>query len=367
MPELIRIGTFNVENLFSRAKLLNLSTYEEGDQKLTQLDELTTLLAKSSYDEQDKNRIMELYDSLKYDLEIEETRGRLFRTINFAPVGVKAYGYDDWKGTIRLKRDDFDEITCRNTAKVIKEVNAHVMCLIEVEDRPALKKFNGDRLGSKKYQYNMLIDGNELGDRRIDVSLLSRFEIGAIYTHIFDKSDNRPIFSRDCLEVQLWLPNGKELWILINHFRSKYGGNAKGNKRRKLQAQTVADILKSDYDLTRDLVVVAGDLNDTPDGDPLKPLLKDNLYDCLEKVQDPEERWTHHYGTNQQIDYLLVSEPLKNAIEAAGVERRGMYDLHVYSDGAEKAWPTVQENGYTASASDHGAVWADFDLDKVPD
>ena len=45
-----------------------------------------------------------------------------------------------------------------------------------------------------------------------------------------------------------------------------------------------------------------------------------------------------------------------------GLERRGIYDVHKYTNGTIKAWSVLQDNGYTAAASDHCAVWADFRL-----
>jgi hypothetical protein len=106
-----------------------------------------------------------------------------------------------------------------------------------------------------------------------------------------------------------------------------------------------------------------GDLNDTPESDPLAPLLgMPDLYDVLEsKFQAPAERWTYHYKKNEQIDYMLVSKPLHDALADACVERRGIYNVQKYTDGATQPFDSVTH--YTDSASDHGAVWADFRLE----
>ncbi len=89
----------------------------------------------------------------------------------------------------------------------------------------------------------------------------------------------------------------------------------------------------------------------------------DELKDVLPlKIADPKDRWTYHYDGNSQIDFILVSEPLQKGCKRAGVERRGIFDAAKYSNGKVTAWPEVQDNGPTAAASDHGAVWAEFDL-----
>jgi len=85
------------------------------------------------------------------------------------------------------------------------------------------------------------------------------------------------------------LPNQQRLHLLCNHFKSKSGGEAGSDPRRQRQAERVAEILQ-DYDLDQDLVIVAGDLNDTPDAaSPLRPLLDvAGLHDVLE-LQFPTE------------------------------------------------------------------------------
>jgi len=50
------------------------------------------------------------------------------------------------------------------------------------------------------------------------------------------------------------------------------------------------------------------------------------LVDVLAKqFVDPRERWT--YRDKPQLDYILVSKPLTEAMTVAGVERRGLFQL----------------------------------------
>ena len=148
----------------------------------------------------------------------------------------------------------------------------------------------------------------------------------------------------------------------MNHFKSQgYGTQASCNARRKAQANRVARILHR-YDLKSDLVVVAGDLNDRPESAPLAGLLRTtNLVDVLARqFADPRERWTHR--DKSQIDYLLVSKPLADAMTTAGVERRGLFEADKLTrnlpTGPIRAFPSVTSD--TNDASDHAAVWAEF-------
>jgi len=107
---------------------------------------------------------------------------------------------------------------------------------------------------------------------------------------------------------------------------------------------------------------VAGDFNDQPRSAPLAALLRTkNLTDVLAKqFADPRDRWT--YKDKSQLDYLLVSKPLAEAMTVAGVERRGLFEAEKLTknlpSGQVCAFPSVTSD--TNDASDHAAVWAEF-------
>jgi len=356
----MRIASFNTENLFSRAKVLNFQNSDVGNDLLARIGELKELLKAQTYT--NKTQIFNRYMALKEYIEITEDRGKLFKKSGSAIVGIKANGAGDWDGTIQFKREKFTETTRLNTAKTIKEVKADIFCIVEVENREVLSFFNSELLGTGKFKFNMCIDGND--QRGIDVGLLSRFPIKNIRTHIFDKkaANAKPIFPRDCLEVELEISGGRPLHIICNHLTSKLSDKA-GDKR-KLQCEEIKKIIHAHYNLKTDLVVVAGDLNDTPDSTALGPLLNmQNLFDVLQLQfgNNMNNRWSYHYrGSFDQIDYVLVSKPLKDVFQRAGVERRGMFDLATLTAGAETSFSTV--TAPSNAASDHGAVWADFNL-----
>jgi len=375
MPQTtFRIASFNVENLFARPKVFNFRDKSIGDALLKRIGDFRTILKKKSYTPSDKATLVNEYTGgggtkhkppLKNFIEVREDRGKLWKKQNRKIVGVNANGIGDCDLTVEFKKANFSEIGRANTGKVIRSVKADVACIVEADNRPSLKKFDTDVLHSK-YRYEMLLDGND--QRGIDVGLYSRFPIGGIWTHMFDGTGSSKTFSRDCPEYEVLLPNGKSLFILCNHLKSKgYGSQATSNARRKRQAKAIAKILKG-YDLAKDWVVVAGDMNDTPQSSPLKPLMDvPNLFDVLARQfpDEPQKRWTYHYKSFEQIDYVLVSKPLYDRFIKAGVQRRGMYNLKklTASDpiiGNETQYPTVTH--WTNAASDHGAVWADFDL-----
>jgi len=361
MATTFRVASFNVENLFSRASVLNLQDETVSNDALQKIDKLRNALRKEAYSNQDKEQILGLYGELKDYVLIREHRGKLLKKSG-GKLQVVAEGVHSWDGDIEFKRAKISKMGRNNTAKVIKEAKADVVCIVEAENRPMLCAFNSELLAKQRFDYVMLIDGND--DRGIDVGLLTRLPIVSLRSHVYDRDNQGIIFSRDCLEVHLELSDGRSLVILCNHLKSKgYGSAADSQEKRRRQTQRLADILAA-YDLTRDLVIVAGDFNDTPDSGALAPILGvQNLHDVLE-VQfgnQPSKRGTYSYQNKlQQIDYILVSEPLKKALQSAGVERRGIFELKKVTDGAETEFKTVTSLSNTAS--DHGAVWAEFGL-----
>lgn len=362
-----RFASFNVENLFGRAKVINFKDHTVGDQILGKIDDFCKLLKKDTYTAIDKKNIVKLYtEELKTYIEVRENRGKLFKKSGWSITGVAAKGAGEWDGEIEFKRARFNEIARENTAKVIKAVKAHVACIVEAENRPTLKAFDTHLLNSK-YKYEMLIDAND--PRGIDVGLFSNYPLGTIRTHMFDKDGKKQIFSRDCLEVEVFLPGDKPLYVLCNHFKSRgYDYDGTADDKRKRQAKEVAKLLEK-YDLTNQFVIVAGDLNDNPASNPLKPLLTvKNLFDVLvwKFPVDAMKRWTYYYNKIEQIDFVLVSKALHERLSDAGVERRGMFKLEKLTTGSnglvdiEKEYDTVTH--WTNAASDHGAVWAEFSL-----
>jgi endonuclease/exonuclease/phosphatase family metal-dependent hydrolase len=358
MPTPFRIASFNVENLFSRAKVLNLPDHKEADRILKEIGKLKKLLGKATYSAADKEAIKVLLTELKPYVSIREDRGKLLNQQG----GVSASGAGAWDGVIEFKRADIAELAREATADVIKALKADVLCVVEAEDRLMLQDFNSQALDSKKFPHVFLIDGND--QRGIDVGLFTKLPLGRIDTHIYDKDTQGEIFSRDCLEVELLnLPNGKPLHILCNHLKSKgYGSQVANDAKRKRQTTRLAEMLGK-YNLAKDYVVVAGDMNDTPDSDPMSPLLSvPNLFDVLELQfgADMEQRWTYRYnGQNNQIDYILVSKPLKDAFAEAGVERRGIWGIKSVIPSLH-SFESVDRKVH--AASDHGGVWAEFNL-----
>ena len=363
----MRIATYNVENLFSRARAMSGDDPEKTSEVLADVAILQKLIEQPVYSDADKVRILQILKKHKALGEsgpffLQETRRRLVSTVTGKIV---ANGRGDWMGWIEWRRELVQAPAIENTGRIISEVKADVLCLVEVESRPVLRRFNETILKAAPYPHAMLIDGND--DRGIDVGVASRWPILDMRSHVDDPDPEtqRPIFSRDCAEFQIDIPSSPSLWVLVNHFKSRgYGSKAANDAKRKQQAQRVAEILKR-FDLKKQWVVVAGDLNELPNSDSLAPLLAlAGLHNAFDKLPAGADRWTHRGDAtpskNQPIDYLLISDALWPLLKEVQIERRGIWASAQKTRA--KYPPLATITGDTSAASDHAVVWADFAL-----
>lgn len=371
----MRVSSYNVENMFRRPKALDPRTRSTNKSVLEAYSELIVLLEKPTY-AKDRKRILKLLGKLGLEKSDEgafavlrRPRGRLLLRRRDGSVELVPDGRGDWVGWVELKRDAINETATRNTAAVISEVNADVLAVVEAEDRPALLRFNENVLergferkaDAWRYRHVMLIDGND--ERGIDVGLMTKegFPIRRMCSHVDDKtSAGREIFSRDCPEYEVETPDGGSLLVLVNHFKSKgYGSPRSSNAKRKLQAERVAEIYQERRKEGWQRIVIAGDLNDTSESKPLAPLIeKTDLRDAGEhETFEWGERAGTYQGSNQQIDYLLLSPALYKSIEAGGAHRGGIWHGSRTRD-PWKMLPTLTKE--IEAASDHAAIWVDL-------
>lgn len=100
------------------------------------------------------------------------------------------------------------------------------------------------------------------------------------------------------------------------------------------------------------LVVVAGDLNDTPASAPIQALTAGtNMQDVMTHAAYEGKPGTYTTGNsvNQKIDYVFLSPALWANVQRVDVERRG-----VYAPNTHASFPEV--TSATTQASDHGAM-----------
>jgi hypothetical protein len=248
----VRFASFNVENLFARQRAFNQATWAAGQPILDAYAEFNSLIALATYTPADKARMIQLLVPGR----VPGTRGGRATEPDADPsMGVapsqprivrrrtRRDGNRDRRRRPRrfdrlgrTRHRAGDEISTRMTARVIRDVSADVLGVVEAEDRPSLDRFN-DELLTDRYGHVMLIDGNDT--RGIDVGIMTttQVEIIAMRSNVDvpdPTSAGEHLFSRDCAEYLCLLPTGVGVWVLLNHFKSQSGG---GGAKRSRQAQ----------------------------------------------------------------------------------------------------------------------------------
>jgi endonuclease/exonuclease/phosphatase family metal-dependent hydrolase len=372
----MRLATFNVENMFERSSIMNLLTWVEGKTVLEDFARLTELIQMQEYSEDDKQEMLDLMkrnkglfsrnEESKY-IRLRVIRGKFLKRPKSGPVEIVANGRNDWIGWFELKTEPIKETAINNTGRVIHTVNADVFCMIEVDNRIALKRFNDTvipKVGGQKYDHVMLIDGND--NRGIDVGIMTRqsFDIQSIVTHVDDMDGENYIFSRDCPEYKIRTPLGNTLLVLVNHFKSKgYGSSVENDSKRTRQANRVGDIYQERLNQGFEFIAIVGDLNDTPTSLPLQQLLGSELglVDIMNHNKFTGDGRPGTFGTgsaSKKLDYILMSPQLASKVHQGSIERRGVWGG--INGTIFPHFPQIKSA--KDAASDHAALWVDLNL-----
>ena len=370
----MRLASYNVENLFARAKAMSLASWAEGKPILDKFAKANALLGEHVYTTVTRRRLVELLLALGLEksdtgpfVMLRQNRGDLVRRPKAGGLEIVAGGRADWVGSLELITAPVQEEAMRNTARVMMALRADVLAVVEAESRPALAGFNEDILGSlggAPFAHVMLIDGND--SRGIDVGLMTAeaIPIGIMRSHVDDRhAGGQLVFSRDCPEYTLALPSGETLVVMVNHLKSKgYGSQATSDAKRQAQAERVAALYAKRTAEGQKHIAIVGDFNDTPDSPALAPLLaRTDLRDAFTHPAFDNGGFPGTYGSctaGNKIDYILLSPSLYDRVRAGGVVRQGMWP-----GVRPKRWEVFAELKRPVDAgSDHAAVWVDLEV-----
>ncbi len=264
----------------------------------------------------------------------------LCRCLIAEPLRIATYNienfYDRYDDPYSTKDSRVDQGTASKSArelwalaKVIREVNADVIALQEVENIGFLREFNNSYLKDMKYKNVVLIEGNSsktIRGRGIDVAVMSRVPVlsATTYQHRkFDFEDDKNIkFSRDFLHVKLKSPDYPVIHLFTLHTISKKSG-AWTHYQRINEAKAGAQILEEQFAKDSNAwIIVLGDFNDGPNSKSVKTFL--NIPGVPLKrvpVLDNKKRKYTWYGKGKYyspstLDHILVSLPIAEKINA---------------------------------------------------
>jgi endonuclease/exonuclease/phosphatase family metal-dependent hydrolase len=382
---MVRIASFNVENLFARPKAFNTADWSVGRPALDAYREVNALMANAIYSPTDKEQIRDLLVLL--DIYSVNSRGAIRRKETQSPrwawlrknrgtfdhqpsdpsqnVEIIAGGRANWIGWVELAKEATNEIGTRMTARVIQDVGAGIIGIVEAEDRPSLVWFNKELLGGL-YRHIMLVDGND--ERGIDVGIMmgNNFEIKSIRSNVDTEDAIGKVFSRDCPQYEVLTPSGTVVHVLVNHFKSQSGGGGRQRQRQATEVRRIVDNLVAQAQH----VVVLGDFNEGPttagsQATNLSALFVNNspLVDCysLPTFQVGNRPGTFDScGLRNRFDYILISQSLLPNFTGGGVFRNGLWGSRVTRPTEWITYPDITKS--EEQASDHGAVFVDLSI-----
>ncbi len=380
----VTVAVFNVENLFERPKAFTSRDWSVGAPILAAYHEFTALAAHETYSDAEREQLRELL--LTLGVYHRNTHGAIRRRWSADPpwawlrknrgsfdrepadtskdVEITATGRDDWIGWVELATGVTDEVGVHLTARVIRDIDADVIAVVEAEDRPSLQRFNRELLDGR-YGHVMLVDGND--DRGIDVGLMTKpgFDIRSIRSHVDLRDDSGTVFSRDCPVYRVHTPGGA-IHLAVNHFKSQSGGGGTKRARQAAAVRRIVDRLVEDGDR----VIVLGDLNEGQPAVETPPVHLGAMFDpggplvsCYELEgfdHGPRPGTFDTCTIRNRLDYILLSRNLAATFRSGTIHRQGLW-------GSRKTRPTLWDTypemlAGVNQASDHAAVSVTLDL-----
>ena len=119
----MRLAVYNVENLFDRAKAMNLESWAEGRPVLERFAALNALLGQPGYSAADKARMVALIVELGLEnsdtgpfVLLRRNRGGLLKRPKTGGVEIVADGRADWVGSLELRDEPIDEHAMRSAS-----------------------------------------------------------------------------------------------------------------------------------------------------------------------------------------------------------------------------------------------------------
>ncbi len=278
---------------------------------------------------------------------------------------------------------DLYEAKLANMAQVISEIGSDltgnspaIIGVCETENRRVLEDLiNQEQLVDQDYGIIQF----ESPDRRgIDVALLYRKKLFTP-THyrpfeliLYDDSNpSKRVYTRDQLLVSGML-DGEKIHVIVNHWPSRRGGEARSRPKRVKAAQLNRRIIDSlfSYDPYAK-VITMGDLNDDPTSPSVKKYLKAkkdrDKVDIKELYNPMEEMYRKGLGTLawrdswNLFDQIILSDALLDReYSSYRFYNAGIYNKNYLANphGRFKGYPYRSfTNSFTGGYSDHFPVY----------
>ncbi|MDO6595633.1 endonuclease/exonuclease/phosphatase family protein [Oceanihabitans sp. 2_MG-2023] len=304
----------------------------------------------------------------------------LFDTINDTSK------FDERSPIMEMKTKQFEvyQKKVKNMARVISEIGKDVtnnspvlLGVCEVENREVLEDVVNDP-ALIEHDYG-IVHYNSPDVRSIDVALLYQkkfFTPLSTSSHtlkIYDDKTKERKHTRDQLLVSGKL-DGEMIHLIVNHWPSRSGGEARSRPKRVAAAKLSKKILDSLQSIDPYAkVFIMGDLNDDPTNESVKDVLKaqsnkdkvgfKGLYNPYTNMFKKEGLGTTAYRDAWSLfDQIMVTKPLlEKDYSTFSLYKAGIFNKNylVNKKGRYKGYPkrSFADGGFTDGFSDHFPVY----------
>ena len=285
---------------------------------------------------------------------------------------------------LKTNRSEVYKMKIKNMARVVAEIGSDrannapaVIGVCEIENRAVLEDLVNDPLLLSKDYGIIHFEGPDR--RSIDVALLYQkalFQPVESRSHellINDDLTRKRVYTRDQLLVTGKL-DGDLIHILVNHWPSRSGGEARSRSKRVGAAKLNKRIIDSLQSLDPYAkIITMGDFNDDPTNDSVKKALKakkekeevplKGIYNPFEKMFTEKGYGTTAYRDAWSLfDQIMVTQPLiEDDYSSYRFWKAGIYNKAYLTNkrGRYKGYPfrSFADGGFTGGFSDHFPVY----------
>ncbi|SFC93284.1 endonuclease/exonuclease/phosphatase family protein [Algibacter pectinivorans] len=293
--------------------------------------------------------------------------------------------FDEYSPIMELKtnREDAYLKKIKNMSRVISKIGQDItqntpaiLGVCEVENKTVLEDLINDALLLKKNYGIVHYDSPDV--RGIDVALLYQ---KAIFTpthtsshtlKLYDEQDQKRIYTRNQLLVSGKL-EGELIHIIVNHWPSRRGGEAKSRPKRVAAAKLNKRIIDSLQVINPYAkVIIMGDLNDNPNNASVKSILKAKNKKSkvgLKGIYNPYINFfknglgtTAYRDSWSLFDQIMITKPFtKKDYSSFRFYKAGIFNKRflIHKTGTYKGYPfrSWADGGFSNGFSDHFPVY----------
>ena len=227
----------------------------------------------------------------------------------------------------------FDEVippksseAIKQLTRVIRHLNADVLALQEVENEEFLRSMVREHLADMGYRHVIVFPTNSR--HGLNLGILSRLPILNTTNHLFNEmkvaGHNHPRrFARGLVQVKIQATPNKTLDLFVVHFKARRDspGDPLSTNWRAAEAAATRQVIQETLTNNPDAwIVLAGDMNATPDSPAMNVLLKPNqknqtaLHDLHAHLPLAKRITYLHKPHRTTVDYIFANSILANRV-----------------------------------------------------